>query len=103
RRYRRMSEDQYKALLKSPEILFTRLATVLLLTLPMLKRGFEEAQHDLPGKESNQLHTMHIQTVEIFGRDYISKISFNESRSDIPSIPVLSEEIRGVRFALGKF
>lgn len=103
RRHGKMSEKEYKALLKDSGVLFTRLATAQVSAIPMLKREFEEARGDVPGGDGEQLNTMYTRTVQLFGRNYISEIGFNKTADELSSIPVRSDKIRGVRFALGRF
>lgn len=102
-RHDKMNGREYKALLKDSGVLFTRLAIVQTLALPMARQRFAEAWRYIQGKDCEQLETMHIRTVQIFGRNYISKVGFNETADNSVSIPVVSEDIRGLRFALGRF
>lgn len=101
--YGNMNDHQYKALLTSPSVLFTRLATVQLSTLPRLRSGFAEVTTYVPGKDNYPIQTMHIIPVDIFGATYIAEVGFSAGREAPPGIQVRSEEIRGVRFALGRF
>ena len=102
-RHGKMGEKQYKDLLNDSGVLFSRLATVQTSALPMLKCGFKAAGNDVFGKEDGELHTMYIRTVSLFGRQYFSEIGFNKTADGLSTIPVRSDKIRGVRFALGRF
>ena len=85
---------------------FTRLATVELETVPLL-RHIDPKVHPLPHvihpTTRGSVSTLCINTRNIFGRDYISGIGFNQSGEDLISVQVLSQNIKGLRFALGRF
>lgn len=55
------------------------------------------------GRDSEQLSYMYIRTVQLFDQGYIREVGFNETADDLRSISLQSGEIRGMRFALGRF
>ena len=102
-RHGKTSGEEYNVLQNEPGVLFTRLATVQGSALPLIHRGLQDAHSHVPGKDSDELQTIYIRTVELFGQSYLSEVGFNGTVGNAMSVPVRSEDIRAVRFALGRF
>lgn len=109
--------DRWVATHQSGDVLFTRFATIMAHTIPVLKQfstnatnvlKFHPAQSSVPDASSpdsasHSYETLYVLTGEIFGRSYISKIGRNREGPGVLSIVLTPSVIRGVRFALGRF
>ena len=104
-RHENMTDDQYQTLVDSPGSLFSRLTKVQLHSMPAIVPGVEfgQALPEVPGKDDDQIQTLYIRTVSMFNQSYIQEVGFNNTDSSLVRIAVRSPDIRGMRFALGRF
>lgn len=105
-----------QAVVEAGDVLFTQLATVEFQTVPVLRSMPRETPNlDIRLRRSRALFwglallgddpvkTLCAHVKNLYGRTYLSEICFDQTGNSILSIPISPHQIRGLRFALGRF